>query len=160
MRQESSGFWSVNSSKPLPGTQEPYILPAHCEQAFLYIAPKSSSPWKSIVPINPQGCRLFDTTYEEANMGSVREDEPTSTEPQPLITLSQEELQEEQSDDSDQMDDEKEDVAMEFDFEPPLKAQPLVALSKTLELTAEELHKTIQDNEDFELIIDLFPNYD
>ena len=93
-------------------------------------------------------------------MGSVQEDEPTSNEPQPLITLSQEEPQEEQSDDSEQMDDETEDVEMEFNFEPPLKAQPSIALSETLELTAEELQETIQDNEDFELIIDLFPNYD
>ena len=160
MRQESSGFWSVDSSKPLYGTREPYILPAHCEQAFLYTAPESNSPWRQVVPINPQGRRLFDTTYEEANMGSVQEDEPTSTEPQPLITLSQEEPQEKESDDSEQMDDETEDVAMEFDFEPPLKAQPSIALSETLELTAEELQETIQDNEDFELIIDLFPNYD
>ena len=93
-------------------------------------------------------------------MGNVQEDEPTSTEPQPLITLSQEEPQEEQSDDSEQMDDEMEDVAMEFDFERPLKAQPSIALSETLELTTEELQETIQDNEDFELIIDLFSNYE
>ena len=93
-------------------------------------------------------------------MGNVQKVEPTSTEPEPLITLSQEEPQEEQSNDSEQMDDETEDVAMEFDFEPSLKAQPLIALSKTLELTVKELQETIQDNEDFELIIDLFPNYD
>ena len=82
-------------------------------------------------------------------MGSVQEDEPTSTEPQSLITLSQEDTQEEKSDDSEQMDDETEDVAMEFDFEPPLKAQPLIALSDTLEFTAKELQETIKDNEDF-----------
>ncbi|MCO5585574.1 hypothetical protein L7F22_039509 [Adiantum nelumboides] len=53
MRQECLGFWSVDSSKPLRVTREPYILPTHYEQAFFYAAPDSNSPWRQVVPINP-----------------------------------------------------------------------------------------------------------
>ncbi|MCO5587311.1 hypothetical protein L7F22_041260 [Adiantum nelumboides] len=106
MRQECSGFWSVDSSKPLRITREPYILPAHCEQAFFYAAPDSNSPWRQVVPINPQGCRIFDTTCVEA----------------------------------------------------PIALSPTLPLN--IHLIAKELQETIQDNEEIELIIDLFPNYD
>ena len=164
MRQECSGFWSVDSSKPLRITREPYILPAHCEQVFFYAAPDSNSPWKQVVPINPRECRIFDTTCVEADQDSLHEDDPTSTEPLPLTTLAQEEPQEEAVDDNDAADDETEDLAMEIEFEPHLLPQPSIALSPTLpldvHLTAEELQETIQDNEEIELIIDLFPNYD
>lgn len=164
MRQECSGFWSVDSSKPLRITREPYILPAHCEQAFFYAAPDSNSPWRQVVPINPRGRRIFDTTCMEADQDSLHEDDPTSTEPLPLTTLAQEEPQEEAVDDNDAADDETEDLAMEIEFEPHLLPQPSIALSPTLpldvHLTAEELQETIQDNEEIELIIDLFPNYD
>ncbi|MCO5572794.1 hypothetical protein L7F22_026553 [Adiantum nelumboides] len=91
MRQECSGVWSVDSSKPLRVTREPYILPAHYEQAFFYVAPDSNSPWRQVVPINPRGCRIFDTTYMEAYQDSLHEDEPTSTKPLQLTTLAQEE---------------------------------------------------------------------
>ncbi|MCO5550033.1 hypothetical protein L7F22_003510 [Adiantum nelumboides] len=164
MRQECSGFWSVDSSKPLRITQEPYILPAHCEQAFFYAALDSNSPWRQVVPINPRGRRIFDTTYVEADQNSLHEDDPTSTEPLPLTTLAQEEPQEEAVDNNDAADDETEDLAMEIEFEPHLLPQPSIALSPTLpldiHLTAEELQETIQDNKEIELIIDLFPNYD
>ena len=156
MRQECSGFWSVDSSKPLRITREPYILPAHCEQVFFYAAPDSNSPWKQVVPINPRGRRIFDTTCVEADQDSLHEDDPTSTEPLPLTTLAQEEPQEEAVDDNDAADDETEDLAMEIEFEPHLLPQPSIALSPTLpldvHLTAEELQETIQDNEEIELI--------
>ena len=164
MRQECSRFWSVDSSKPLRITREPYLLPAHCEQAFFYGAPDSNSPWRQVVPINLRGRRIFDTTCVEADQDSLHEDDPTSTEPLPLTTLAQEEPQEEAVDDNDAADDETEDLAMEIEFEPHLLPQPSIALSPTLpldvHLTAEELQETIQDNEEIELIIDLFPNYD
>ncbi|MCO5598460.1 hypothetical protein L7F22_052556 [Adiantum nelumboides] len=81
MRQECSGFWSVDSSKPLRVTRKPYILPAHCEQSFFYAAPDSNSPWRQVVPINPRGRRIFDTTYMEADQDSLHKDEPTFTKP-------------------------------------------------------------------------------
>ncbi|MCO5559540.1 hypothetical protein L7F22_013141 [Adiantum nelumboides] len=112
MRQECSRFWYVDSSKPLRVTREPYILPAHCEQAFFYAAPDSNSPWRQVVPINPQGRRIFDTTYMEVDQDSLHEDEPTSTKPLQLATLAQEEPQEEAVDDKDAADDETEDLAI------------------------------------------------
>ncbi|MCO5578644.1 hypothetical protein L7F22_032488 [Adiantum nelumboides] len=160
MRQECS-VWSVDSSKPLQVTQEPYILLAHCEQAFFYATPDSNSPWRQVVPINPQGRQIFDTTYMEADRDSLHEDEPTSTKPLQLTTLAQEEPQEEAVDDNDAADDETEDLGMEFDFEPHhLEERPLIDVPPTLalavHLTIEKLQETIQDNEEIELIIDLF----
>ncbi|MCO5595470.1 hypothetical protein L7F22_049513 [Adiantum nelumboides] len=161
MRQECFGFWSVDSSKPLRVTREPYILPAHCEQSFFYAAPYSNSPWRQVVPINPQGHRIFDTTYMEADQDSLHEDEPTSTKPLQLTTLAQEEPQEEAVDNNDGVDDETEDLAMDFDFEPhQLEERPSIDVPPTLaldlHLTIKELQETIQDNEETELIIDLF----
>ncbi|MCO5587800.1 hypothetical protein L7F22_041752 [Adiantum nelumboides] len=152
------------SDEPLRITREPYILPAHYEQAFLYAALDSNSPRRQVVPINPRERRIFDTTYVEADQDSLHEDDPTSTEPLPLTTLAQEEPQEEAGDDNDAANDETEDLAMEIEFEPHLLPQPSIALSPTLpldiHLTAEELQETIQDNEEIELIIDHFPDHD
>ncbi|MCO5604795.1 hypothetical protein L7F22_058967 [Adiantum nelumboides] len=161
MRQECSGFWSMDSSKPLRVTREPYILLAHCEQAFFYAAPDSNSPWREVVPINSQGCRIFDTTYMEVDQDSLHEDESTSTKPLQHTTLAQEEPQEEAVDNNDAVDAETEDLAREFDFEPHhLEEQPSIDVPPTLaldvHLTTEELQETIQDNEEIELIIDLF----
>ncbi|MCO5602957.1 hypothetical protein L7F22_057098, partial [Adiantum nelumboides] len=161
MRQECSGFWSVDSSKPLRITRKPYILSTHCEQSFFYAAPDSNSPWRQVVPINPQGRRIFDTTYMEADQDSLHNDELTSTKPLQLTTLAQEEPQEEAVDDIDATDDETEDLAMELDFEPHhLEERPSIdvspALALNVHLTTEELQEAIQDNEEIELIIDLF----
>ncbi|MCO5586856.1 hypothetical protein L7F22_040802 [Adiantum nelumboides] len=161
MRQECSGFWSVDSSKPLRVTREAYILLAHYEQAFSYTAPHSKSPWRQVVPINPQGRRIFDTTYMEADQDSLHKDEPTSTKPLQLTTLAQEEPQEEAVDDNDALDDETKDLAVEFDFEPHhLEERPSIDVPPTLaldvHLTTKELQEMIQDNEEIELIIDLF----
>ncbi|MCO5569458.1 hypothetical protein L7F22_023170 [Adiantum nelumboides] len=184
MRQECSGFWYVDSSKPLQVTREPYILLAHYEQAFFYVAPDSNSPWRQVVPINPRGRRIFDTTYMEADQDTLHpinprgrwifdttymeadqdtlhKDELTSTKPLQLTTLAQEEPQEEAKDDNDAADDETEDLAMEFDLElHHLEEQPSIDVPPTLaldvHLAIEELQETIQDNEEIELIIDLF----
>ncbi|MCO5584786.1 hypothetical protein L7F22_038718 [Adiantum nelumboides] len=128
-------FKSVDSSKPLRVTWEPYILPAHCEQAFFYATPDSNSPWRQVVPINLRGRRLFDTTYMEADQDSLHEDEPTSTKPLQLTTLAQEEPQEEVVDDNNAADDETEDLGMEFDFEPHhLEERPSIDVPPTLAL--------------------------
>jgi hypothetical protein len=75
MRLEPSGFLSVDSTKLLHATKEPYILPAHCQQAFFYknLNPLESSWWQ-IVHINPQGQRIFDSTSQILNTISVLDD--------------------------------------------------------------------------------------
>ena len=67
MRRELSGFWSVDSSKLMRTTKEPYILPSHVEQAFFY-KNTDANPWWQVVHIQPRGRRLFDSTdFEEAD---------------------------------------------------------------------------------------------
>ncbi|MCO5581723.1 hypothetical protein L7F22_035612 [Adiantum nelumboides] len=75
MRREPSKFWSIDSSKLMRATREPYILPAHVEQAFFYKNPDSHPCWQ-VVHVQPRGRRLFDSVDpEEAN----RDELPTSS---------------------------------------------------------------------------------
>ncbi|MCO5608538.1 hypothetical protein L7F22_062749 [Adiantum nelumboides] len=71
MRREPSKFWYVDSSKLMQATREPYILPAHVEQAFFYKNP-DSHPWWQVVHVQPRGRQLFDSIDpEEANQDEL-----------------------------------------------------------------------------------------
>ena len=71
MRREPSKFWSVDSSKLMRATREPYILPTHVEQAFFYKNP-DSHPWWQVVHVQPRGRHLFDSVDpEEANQDEL-----------------------------------------------------------------------------------------
>ncbi|MCO5597239.1 hypothetical protein L7F22_051315 [Adiantum nelumboides] len=64
MRRGPSKFWSVDSSKLMHATREPYIVPAHVEQAFFYKNP-DSHPWWQVVHVQPRGRQLFDSVDPE-----------------------------------------------------------------------------------------------
>ncbi|MCO5551611.1 hypothetical protein L7F22_005116 [Adiantum nelumboides] len=71
MRREPSKFWSVDSSKLMRATREPYILSTHVEQAFFY-KNLDSHPWWQVVLVQPRGRQLFDSVDpEEANQDEL-----------------------------------------------------------------------------------------
>ena len=168
MKQEKSDFWSVDSSKLLRNTHEPYILPAHCEQAFLYAPPDSCDPWRQIVPINPRGRRLYDTIDDvglsaESFQDNSHEQNSTSITNHPLTGLSHDDDSSQEESGNDTSENEMED-AIENDNEGSVEPLLLNSFSSIAnletELTTEEIQETLKDNEEIDLIIDLFSNLD
>ena len=75
MRREPFGFWSVDSTKLLRASKEPYILPTHVQQAFFYKNTNvSESSWWQIVHIKPRGRRIFDSSIETLDSCHVEAD--------------------------------------------------------------------------------------
>ncbi|MCO5568232.1 hypothetical protein L7F22_021928 [Adiantum nelumboides] len=72
MRREPSKFWSVDSSKLMRATREPYILPAHVEQAFFYKNP-DSHPWWQVVHVQPRDDE--NDNYPYSNTTDTEEEE-------------------------------------------------------------------------------------
>ena len=76
MRREPNGFWSVDSSKLLRATKEPYILPSHCQQAFYYKNPNTlESNWWQIIHVNPRGRRIFDSGIQTESVYTHQDDD-------------------------------------------------------------------------------------
>lgn len=165
MRRESTGFWSIDSSKLLRSTKEPYLLPIHAQQAFFYKNP-DGNPWWQIVHVNP---RELDTmncaTLEDLNRPSsstlveARDEhfhimDMTSNQNIVATTSSSDEEV-----DKDDMMDNDEDLS-EFDIEQNQEhvRSNVVQLPPELDidLTEEELKEAQADNNEVVLIVDLF----
>ncbi|MCO5612632.1 hypothetical protein L7F22_066901 [Adiantum nelumboides] len=145
MRREPSKFWSVDSSKLMRATREPYILPAHVEQAFFYKNP-DSHPWWQVVHVQPRGRQLFDSVDpEEANQDelitSLNLD--TSTLETCRISLADHDgIVDDENDNhpySDTTDTEEEEI---------VDAEHMEEMNVNTNLTAEEFEEVNKDNED------------
>ena len=156
MRLEPSGFWSVDSTKLLRATKEPYILPAHCQQAFFYKNPNPlESSWWQIIHINPRGRRIFDSSSQILNTISVLDDgeelethDMVSLNPLEVTKNQQNEEQEDnenegQEDTEDEEPEENEDEEQE-DIDIPI------------DVTEEEHQELIQDTEVSNLYIEIY----
>ncbi|MCO5575797.1 hypothetical protein L7F22_029602 [Adiantum nelumboides] len=151
MRREPSKFWSIDSSKLMRATREPYILPAHVEQAFFY-KNLDSHPWWQVVHVQPRGRRLFDSVDpEEAN----RDELPTSSN---LDTSMLETCRISLADHDDIVDDTEVgnhpySDTTDTEEEDRVDVEHVEEMNVNTDLTAEEFQEVNKDNEDEILLI-------
>ena len=162
MRRDATGFWSIDSSKLLRASKEPYLLPMHAQQAFFY-KNLDNNQWWQIVHVNLGSRRIFDTVssivFEDVDTPSVstiREvEDPVSMENMVVRTSSSSDEEEDQED----LLDNDEDLP-EFDIEQNLgiESSNIVQLPSRVDLDPTQL-KLIEaqaDNEEVALIVDIF----
>ena len=153
MRREPSGFWSVDSTKLLRASKEPYILPTHVQQAFFYKNPNASeSSWWQIVHINPRGRRIFDSSIEIVDNFHVKADY-SDVSRQNMVPLNEsevngnDEIEDVEDDDQDLVDTES------VDLEDNLQLDEL-QLTIPLDVTEEEQQELKDDIENSNMYIE------
>jgi hypothetical protein len=155
MRRELSGFWSVDSTKLLRASKEPYILPVHVQQAFFYKNPNSSeSSWWQIIHINPRGRRIFDSSTETLNSGGHIESDGNSSDTlscsmhvvNETLAIVSEEIQDQEDKEEDPIATESEDSS---EFEE-------LQLELPLDVTKEEHQELRADIENSNIYINIY----
>ncbi|MCO5567180.1 hypothetical protein L7F22_020868 [Adiantum nelumboides] len=145
MRRESSKFWSVDSSKLMRATREPYILPAHVEQAFFYKNP-DSHPWWKVVHVQPRGRQLYDSVDpKEANQDELITSsnlDSSTLETWRIFFADHDGIVDDENDNhpySDTIDTEEEEI---------VDVEHMEEMNVNTNLTAEEFEEVNKDNED------------